>query len=292
MSHRVVFTVATGSPHYVDMALGLARSLSLVGDLTSRVLMTDQDVPGLSRWFEHVIPPPPGVPPYLRKLEALSGVDAKRVLFLDSDCLALHRLDRVWELCEGAPIAVQGRPVSSGHWYGELADVLPRVGLDRLFRFNGGLIYYEQGPEFEQLRGEVRRVAENYAATGLEAFRDQVPDEPCVSIAMVRTGLGTLIPDEADLMNTPVGLVGKLRLDVMRGECSFVKRGRDLRLIRPVVFHAGRYVSNLAYWRQLDTLRWLQEYEDRHPPGYMSPWHKLRRSLERRWLRHVKGIPV
>lgn len=290
MSGRIVYTVATGSPRYVEMALGLARSLSLSGDTTPRVLMTDLDVPGVARWFDEVVAPTAGVPPYLRKLDALAGASAEKVLFLDSDCLALERLDRVWELCDGAPMAVQGRPVFDGHWYGELPELLPRLGLDRLFRFNGGLIYYERGPEFEAIRSEVHAVAEAYPSTGFESFRGQVPDEPCVSVALVRTGFGRLIPDEEDLMNTPVGLVGKLRLDVMRGECAFVKRGRDLRRIRPIVFHAGRYVSNLAYWRQLDTLKWLETYEDTHPAGYMSPWHKLRRSLERRWLRFAKGI--
>lgn len=290
MSGRVVYTVATGQRRYVEMALGLARSLSLAGDTTPRALMTDLDVPGLGRWFDHIVAPPEDVPPYLRKLEALAAVPAEKVLFLDSDCLAFERMDRVWAACEGAPLAVQGRPVAEGHWYGELDAILPKVGLDRLYRFNGGLIYYEAGPEFERVRAEVHAVAERYAETGLDTFRGQVPDEPCVSVAMVRTGVGRLIPDEEDLMNTPVGLVGRLRLDVMRGECSFVKRGRDLRLIRPAVFHAGRYVSNTAYWKQLDKLAWLEAYEDRHPPGYMSGWHKLRRSIERRWLRATRRL--
>jgi hypothetical protein len=282
---RVVFTVATGASKYGDMAKGLAQSLSLLGDTTPRVLISDIQRPDLAKWFDQIVVPNPSVPPYMRKLEALSVCDADAVLFIDSDSLAFRRLDEIWEYCEGKPLAVQGYKQREGHWYGYLEQILPRLGLDYLPRFNGGMIYYERGPETERLIAEAHRVAASYQDTGLESFRGEVPDEPCISIAMARTGVGELIPDDMDFMNTAVGLVGKLRMDVMKAECSFIKRGRRMRLIRPMIFHAAKYVNNTIYWKQLATLEWLERYEERHPYGYMSFAHKLRRSMERRLLR-------
>lgn len=267
------------------MALGLARSLSLSGDGSLRVVMTDLRHPDLGRWFDVVLPPRPGVSTYLQKLSALESTDADAVLFVDADSLAFGPLDPIWEYCQGKPLAVQGYVVRDGHWYGELARVLPRLGLPALPRFNGGMIYYERGEGTAKLIEAAREVAEHYEETGLELFRGQAPDEPCLSIAMARTGIGELIPDEKDFMNTPVGLVGKLRMDVTKGECSYIKRGVRMRLIRPVLLHAAKYVLNCCYWRELAKLERLDRYERRHGYGHMGFSHRLRRSIERRLLR-------
>src|SRR5687768_1549427 len=107
-SKRIVFTVATGANRYGDMAKGLAQSLSLIGDTTRRVLLTDIDRPDLRRWFDQIVEPVPDVPPYLMKLQALERTDADQVLFIDSDSLVFKRLDPVFEYSRGKPLAVQG----------------------------------------------------------------------------------------------------------------------------------------------------------------------------------------
>lgn len=285
---RVVYTVAVGAPRYAEMALGLARSLSLQGDATPRIVASDIDDPRLSRWFSAVVPPRQGVPTYLQKLQAFQQSDADAALFIDSDSLVFGRLDPIWEACRGKPVAVLGYWQSEGQWYGPLAPVLPKIGVDAIPHFNGGMIYTERGPAFDAVVAEALEVAANYGDLGLDFFRGNVPDEPCLSIAMARTGHGHLIPDDCDFMNTPVGLIGPLSLSVMKGECRFIKRGRTVRLIRPIIFHAAKYVTGAAYWRELAVLEWLDQYEQKHPYGYMSPAHKLRRSLERRILR-LKG---
>lgn len=284
MTSRIVFTVATGAARYAEMALGLARSLALVGDDTRRIVMSDVKNPALEKWFDQVVAPTSG-PPYLRKLAALEATDADAVLFIDSDSLVFRRLDPILEFCAGKPIAVQGEATSEGHWYGWLRETLPRIGLDKIMRFNGGMIYYERGPETERLFSEVKEVVANYGATGLDMFRGEVPDEPCIAIAMGRTGIGELIPNEMDFMNTPVGLVGRLRMDVMKGECKFLKRADRMRFIKPFILHAGKYVNSTIYWNQLARLEWLDRYERTHGYGYMGFWHKLRRSVQRRLLR-------
>jgi hypothetical protein len=283
---RVVLTAALGSRKYIQQALGLARSLSLIGDGTPRVVISDSDDLELRRWFASVVPPNSEVSTYLQKLQGLEVCDADEFLFIDSDSLVFRKLDSVWEGCQGAAVAVQGEWIRDGHWYGYLDKSLPHLGLDALPMFNGGMIYYRRCSETLAIFEEAHRIGENYDATGLERFRGVVPDEPCLAVAMARTGLGTLLPDRQDYMNTPVGLVGHLDISVARGTCRFLKHGRHgLRLVEPTILHAGKYVNNRAYWRELDRLEWLAHYAERHGYGYMSFTHKLRRSVERRILK-------
>jgi hypothetical protein len=267
---RIVFTVATGRSGYAEQALGLARSLKLIGDRTPRVVMTDIDHPAWSSNFDEVVRPPKAISTYMLKLAALESTDADEVLFIDSDSLAFKRLDRVWSACEGADFAVQGTWITEGHWYGYVEEILPKIGLDRIPRFNGGVMFYRRSAATYRLIEAAQREAETYANTGLDMFRGTVPDEPCVALAIARTGIGRVLPETDNLMNTPVGVVGKLDIDIMRARCRFIKHSMfDLRLIEPVILHAGKYVNNAIYWEQLAVLERLERYEDSHPFGFM-----------------------
>jgi hypothetical protein len=283
---RIVFTVATGQQKYAEQALGLARSLRLIGDSTPRVVMTDIEHPAWRNSFDQVVPPPKAISTYMLKLAALESTDADEVLFIDSDSLAFKRLDAIFDHCSDADFAVQGKWIREGHWYGWMEQILPPLGIDAMPRFNGGMMFYRRSEGTARLIAEAQRAAEDYESTGLDKFRGTIPDEPCVALGMVRSGVGKLIPDTEDFMNTPVGLVGKLDMDVMRARCRFIKHSmHDLRLMEPTILHAGKYVNNAIYWKQLDKLAWLEEYEQTHDYGYMSPAHKLRRSVEKRILK-------
>ena len=54
---RIVYTVALDDPIFGEMAMGLARSLSLFGDRTPRAVITN--LPGFDwpRYFDHVLAP-------------------------------------------------------------------------------------------------------------------------------------------------------------------------------------------------------------------------------------------
>jgi hypothetical protein len=287
---RIVFTVATGQPKYAEQALGLARSLRLIGDTTPRVVMTDLDHPAWAKNFDAVVKPPKAISTYLLKLAALDATGADEILFIDSDSLSFKRLDPIFDYCKGEDFAVQGRWIREGHWYGHMEQILPPLGIASMPRFNGGMMFYRRSEGTQRLIEEAIKAGENYAETGLDFFRGVVPDEPCVALGMVRSGVGKLIPDTEDFMNTPVGLVGKLDMDVMRGRCRFMKHSmHDLRLIEPIILHAGKYVNNAIYWKQLAKLEWLEQYESKHPYGYMPPSQKLRRSVEKRVLK-MRGL--
>ncbi|CAN5452246.1 hypothetical protein BH11ARM1_BH11ARM1_16050 [soil metagenome] len=288
---RIVFTVATGRNSYAEQALGLARSLKFIGDTTPRVVMTDIPNPAFGKVFDLVLPPPKAISTYMLKLAAFEATDADEILFIDSDCVAFKRLDRIWEACRNADFAVQGKWISEGHWYGYLENILPNLGLTALPRFNGGMMFYRRTENTRRLIEQAVIEASGYQNTGLDMFRGTVPDEPCVALAMARTGVGTVLSETDDFMNTPVGVVGKLDIDIKRARCRFMKHSmHDLRLMEPTILHAGKFVNNAIYWKQLDILRQMELYEEKHGYGYMSPGHKLRRSLEKRVLQFRKKI--
>jgi len=288
---RCIFTVALGKPKYAEMAMGLGRSLALIEDPTPRVVYTDlADAYDWKRYFDEVVVPrePRSA---LDKLRALDETGYDQVLSLDGDCLAFKRLEPAFESFAGSPLAVLGDYQTQGTWHGaDVAEMCRRLGVQRLPRFNGGLIYYERTPEAQRFIAHAREIERNYGATGFENFRGNASEEVCVALTMLQTGIGDVAPDEWDFMNTATGIIGPLTLDVLRNECHYVCRRQDIRYIEPYVFHAARFVNYLVYWRQLDRLKAIEAFEDAVPPGYRSRKNRLRRSLQKRWLRFRYGI--
>src|SRR6185503_11611332 len=87
---RLVLTVGRGKPKYAEMALGLGRSLSLIGDDTPRAVVTDLATFPWTKHFQKVIPPI-GKRSAIDKLLGLELTDADAILAIDSDCLAFRR---------------------------------------------------------------------------------------------------------------------------------------------------------------------------------------------------------
>lgn len=282
---RLVFCVATGKPKYGEMAMGLGRSLSLIGDMTPRAVVTDIPDFDWARYFDFVFPPK-AARSALDKLFAFDYIDCKCVYAIDVDCLAFKRLDPVFEHCQGLDLAVQGEWQVEGRWHGaEVSEILARHHIEKLPKFNGGALYYEQTPKFQTVLKNMKEVEANYQKTGFGDFRGNASEEVCVALAMMQTGIGEVIPDDLNFMNTGSGLIGNLRMDVRTNTCRFLSRKSHVRFVEPTVFHASEYSNFNVYWRQLDYLKRLEAYEDRTRPGYRSRAFKLRRSIERRWLK-------
>lgn len=286
---RIVFTLAFGHRKFAEMALGLGRSLRLIGDTTRRVVLTDLDDYPWEKSFDQVIRlKVPMEDLWWAKLYALEHTDAKRVLFIDGDSLAFKRVGTIFDAFEGAPFGVQGVIANKGSWYGpDIADVCEKAGVKELVKFNGGLMYYERGPELDALVAEAKAVAADAERYGWRLSRGVPADEVCLAVAMARTGIGRGVPEESNFSNSGVGLIGKMRMDVMRNECEYMCRRYTLQRVEPYIFHAHFFKSYFVYWRQLKRLAWLEKYEAEHRYGYMSPVQKMDRSIQRRVLKYL-----
>jgi hypothetical protein len=283
---RIVYTLAMGADKFQRCALGLGRSLRLIGDTTHRVVVTDKpDYPWKPAFDEVLATTVAKEWVFLSKLTALERTDADQVLFVDADSLAFQRLDPIFDYCSGKGLCVQGEQITTGNWYGSVERHIERLGVDSIPQFNGGMIYYERGSESEDLIKLSWEYGRRCTELGIGRDDPLVPDEPCISLAMAQSGRGHLIPDHMDFTNTGVGLIGPLHMDVLTNTCEFVCRRYSVRFVRPYIFHAARAINFNIYWRQLAALERLEEFEKSHNYGYMSTGARLRRSIEKRYLK-------
>ena len=283
---RIIFTIANGQRRFAEMAIGLAMSLAFVGDDSERVVITDIVDAEWKKHFGKVLQPtaqPEMV--YFSKLTALDRTDADQVLFVDSDSLAFKRTNDIFDYCAGRGFAVQGALAVEGSWYGQIADHLVRHGIDAMPKFNGGMIYYERTPEAQAFLRTCMEYGARAKEFGFQRDDPLIPDEPCISLAMQQTGYGHLIPPEMDFMSTGPGIIGKLQMDILKKECKFISRQEKVRFVEPYIFHAAAYSSFFIYWHQIDQLKALEPRTGKRPPGHVSGWLKLRRSLERRYMK-------
>ncbi len=288
---RIIYTVATGADKYAEMAMGLGRSLSLIGDETPRVVVTDNPNFEWNRYFDQVVAPiDDGTgSPYFAKFTALETTDADQILFIDADCLAFKRLDSIFEMCQGLGVALAGRIATEGIWYEvHIADLCRRLKVDQMPRFNTGVLYYERSADGQEVIRQTREALKRYDELGFEKLRGKPSDEPCLAVAMATTGIGQVLPLSLGLNESGVGLIGKLHLDVLTGTCRFVTGNPQVRLVEPYVFHAHYFAKLSAYWRELEKLKRLERHRDEKGPRHMSRWIRLRRSFEKRLLK-IKG---
>ena len=288
MAERILYAVARGRPKFAEMAMGLGRSLRLVGDTTPRYVVTDIGGYDWERYFDRVVSVN-GPRSALDKLLALETTDANQVLAIDVDMLAFKRLDPIFDFCAGRPFAVQGHWENQGVFHGlQVKEILDRFNLDRIPRFNGGMAYYERSNEYLELLDAMKCAERDYDSYGFNPFgRGQhASEEVCMLLAMIKLGrFDYLIPQEKQFQHSAAGLVGKLYLDVLKNECKFISRQRYCEFYEPILFHAWRYKDFLIYWRQLENLKKLERFEDEHPTLYMPRWVKWSRSLQRKILR-------
>jgi hypothetical protein len=288
MAERILYAVARGKPKFAEMAMGLGRSLRLVGDTTPRYVVTDIGGYDWERYFDRVVSVN-GPRSALDKLLALETTDANQVLAIDVDMLAFKRLDPIFDFCAGRPFAVQGHWENQGVFHGlQVKEILDRFNLDRIPRFNGGMAYYERSNEYLELLDAMKGAEKDYDSYGFNPFgRGQhASEEVCMLLAMIKLGrFDYLIPQEKQFQHSAAGLVGKLYLDVLKNECKFISRQRYCEFYEPILFHAWRYKDFLIYWRQLENLKKLERFEDEHPTLYMPRWVKWSRSLQRKILR-------
>jgi hypothetical protein len=121
------------------MALGLSRSLRLIGDRTELVLATDISGYPWSRHFDHVVElkTPRSA---LDKLNAFEHIQANAVLALDVDMLAFKKTNDIFAEGKGRPFVVQGDWDDQNVFHSRpVQDFAIQYGLTdgRFPRFNG-----------------------------------------------------------------------------------------------------------------------------------------------------------
>lgn len=254
---RGLLTLAYGHQRFVEQARSLAHSLELHAPDLPRTLVTDSTDPAVLRLFTQIIPYRPEYGSGVRQklfLDLYSPYD--ETLFIDSDCLVLGNLDSFWSAFQDQYFALPGYKFlekGSTDPYLDVDHVLDTLHLAALPKFNGGVYYFVRSAAATDFFTTARGILDNWKALRLSEFRRQGPsDESIYSIAMAihhlrPTSMG------AGGMWTPVGYKGPLRLDALRGECSFEKEG--MQLSPEIVHFPGEYIYAFCYARERARLK-------------------------------------
>ncbi|MCP9787682.1 hypothetical protein KBY99_01655 [Cyanobium sp. Maggiore-St4-Cus] len=225
MSEKAVITLAIGSIYYLNLSWNLARSFRCWHDFhnVSFHIITDlDDVPwpkDLSWVHRRVVGEGALGIGFSCKLQLDRLAPAQQTLFLDADCLVCGSLEPVFEQMQGRSVGVVGGKIQKGEWFGDIGQLLQKLNLSSLPKFNGGLYYLEPGKVCDGVFARARALEPQYDALGLLRLRNRPNDELLMSIAMAEAGLTALV-DDGSILGDPQACQVKLRIDVPRGQCQ------------------------------------------------------------------------
>jgi hypothetical protein len=249
---RGVLTLAFGKPRFIEQVKSLGRSMQLHAPRTETAIVTDSKDPELKELFTQVIPYRPEFGSSVRqKLHLNLYTPFDQTLFVDSDCLLLGNLERFWTAFAGQAFGVPGFEfVQRGETdpYLDVDFALDHFGLEQLPKFNGGTYYFDSSDKAAHFFATARELLANWKELRFAEFRRDGPaDEPIISVAMAIHGLGPTSMGTGG-MYTPTAYSGPLHLDVLKGTCSFKKKGR---MVAPEIIHfAGEYAFCFVYPRE------------------------------------------
>jgi hypothetical protein len=257
-----IVTIAHGSDKYLRYAINLARSLERTMPWISRCCVTDSTNTELLEHYNVIVP-------FCH--ERGQGVEQKlwlpeyspytRTLFIDSDSLVVRDCSGELEKFADVPVSVVGAQwLSDGEWFGDIARRCAAFGVEAIPKFNGGVYFFNNSVEASAVFAEARSLVPGYSAAGFTPFRTGVNEEPLMSVAIARSGYGGNFEDHGRLMRTPIGLQGRLRVDVESGTSRFSKNGR---MVEPSIVHfAGEWSDGgfrgLVYRREALKLQVLE----------------------------------
>ena len=254
---RGLLTVAYGRPKFGRWAADLARSLRLHSPGLPLAVVCDRDDPALERLFDYAVRPASFPATFTHKVALHRHAPFDRTLFVDADALAVRDVAFAFDLFDGLDVGLVGEELSAGSWHFDVAEMAARLGVATMPKFNGGLVCLRRGPAADSFFEDVAAVMRDYDAWGLRYVRSLKggrSDEPCMSIAMARGTAGRygVRDDGGRLMATPIGLGGRLRVDVVGGRGAFEKDGR---VVDPAVVHFTSRTKHRDYFLARSRMR-------------------------------------
>lgn len=251
---RGIITIALGADYYVRMAKDLALSARRHCGSEPRAVITDSRDPELLSLFDEAIPVDRTLgDPLFQKLWLDRYTPFDDTLFIDSDSLLVGNLEAVWHACAGRECGFVGEEQTSGSWYGaDIASVCRQCDLPWLATLNSGMIFFRRGAAASSVFASARDAMSSYETLGFQPFRETRTDEVGFALAFSKHGIHPIDDDGGRTMRTPIGIEGPMHIDVLRGYCRFVKRGRP---VAPTIVHFATWQFHPVYYRERARLR-------------------------------------
>lgn len=266
-----IITLATGKKLYVDMAVNLLRSARLWNkdNNINFYLATDlpQQLPVDVLAYTHIINLQPGElgRGFSPKLHLNKIVPEGKTLFIDSDCLVYGDLLTVFEQFKGHPVAVLGKHVTDGEWFGDIAAVCRQFSIPHLPKFNGGIYYLEKGPQAAQVYATARSLEEKYDEIGFVRLRGRPNDEVLMALAM-QLHKQQPVEDDGSIMAEFVNFKSGIKSDIFKGTVELYnnpghpdyQKNWPLTIAKPVIVHfLGHYNQILPYTAEVKKLKYI-----------------------------------
>jgi hypothetical protein len=249
---RGIITIATGSSVYHDMARDLALSLKRHCGHLHRAILTNSNDTVLCGLYDTVVRERPEFgADFGQKLWLDRYSPFEETLFIDCDSLVLRDLTPLLTLFDGRAFGYVGDVCRSGYWYGDVAKVIQQLDLPWLPAFNSGLLFFRRGALATQVFQRARDVYGRYDDVGFDPLRGSRSDEPCFAVALAEADV-LPVDDQGTAMRTPIGMEGRMDIDVLTGRIGFVKRGTR---VAPGVVHFATWQFHPIYYRERAKLR-------------------------------------
>jgi len=242
-----ILTLAFGDIRFINMARTLSRSLMLHCPSLPKAIVTDADDPCLRKLYDVIIPLNRDYGDGMnQKLHLMDYTPFDETIYIDVDSIVIRDIRWLQGLFRHVSFGVIGDNITHGDmslWCGMDAE---KVGLTFLPRFNGGVYFFRKGEVADKIICKARQFSLRYDALKLNKFRGGVNDEILISLALSSFGIRAL-EDKGKVMRTLLGIRGPLHVDVLRGHCSFNKRGTD---VQPAILHFTATCANGFHYKR------------------------------------------
>ena len=242
-----VLTIAFGKERYIEQGNTLARSLRKHMPNVPIACVSDAELD--PKLFDYTIPVDlRRGGSFIQKLWIDDYSPFDSTLFIDSDCIVgapfSEHVDAMKKyaftpVCDA--YLVKG-DVDKDGWISDIGEALAMVGGEKYAKFNGGVYYFDKSEQAKKLFQVVRHFAERGDELGLLAPTGAgFGDEAIFALALASLNMLPLYDDKGQLMRTPIGLRGKIKMDSDYSNFSFNKNGK---LVSPAICHfAGSFES-------------------------------------------------
>ena len=239
MSSKGVLTIAHSNLKYARQAITLARSIRLRDADLRLAIATDFPAAYFAGLYDEIIPWDFSAwPGLVCKLELYQITPFDITLFVETDCLVVQSLYKVFDYFAGQEFAVFGKNRSEVVWFRTpkcKQAVQAAVPSATYPVFNGGVYYFTKSAMAAGVFERARALRPRYDELHLIRMPSGGEnEEPLLSLAMAQADLKATDDPQLDVLAVPEEPRYQIQINVLAGECELIREGR---LAKPVIAH-------------------------------------------------------
>lgn len=242
-------TMAFGADKYFHQAESLARSLRRHMPGFPIAIVTDRKNAG--ELFDACIPIDPfEIAGTLMKVDLYKYSPYEETFFIDADCIVAKpfhdQLRKIRHFDFSPVVSKYLREGDTDLWIKDVGKAIKILNGTPFPKFNGGVYFYRKSSHAEKVFLTAHEINKRTDELGVMYFDQSGPgEETLLGLALSQLHVEKFYDDGGQLMRTPLNSKGPINLDVIKGECDFVKEGQH---VSPAICHfCGEWFDHPAY---------------------------------------------